>query len=110
MMVRPPRDALEYELSGEGATTLGLAGERLARALTVLRAFDAAMIATAVDAPTARAELVADAAERLWIYVVQREAMGIYNHDEVLELYAVPREIRWRMGPRPRGAAKNSAR
>jgi hypothetical protein len=101
MEVRPPRDVLDYELSGEGATTLGLAGEKLERALTVLRAFDAASAATAVAAPVARAELVAEAAERLWIYIVQREAMGIYQHDKVLELYRVPREIRWRMGPRP---------
>jgi hypothetical protein len=103
MKVRPPREALEYELSGEGATSLGLAGEKLERALAILRAFDAATSATAVSAPTARAELVADAAERLWIYIVQREAMGLTHHEKTLELFGVPREIRWRMGPRPRG-------
>ncbi len=101
-MLRPPADVLEYELAGEGAASLGIAGEKLERALGALRRFDEALAATAAAAPVARAELVAEAAERLWIYIIQRECLGVYHHDRVLELMGVPREVRARMGPKPR--------
>jgi hypothetical protein len=100
--MRPPRDVLEYELAEEGASSLGRVGLELEAALAVLRAFDAAVAATAVPAPDARAELLAHAADRLWVYVVQREAMGLTSHDSVLELVRVPRDVRARMGPKPR--------
>jgi hypothetical protein len=48
----------------------------------------------------AREELVADAAEALWCYVIQREVCGFYGVEWVLREFDVPREVRLRMGPR----------
>ena len=103
--MRLPRDVLEYELAEEGATSLGRVGLELEAAVAALRAFDEAIAATSASAPTARAELVAHAADRLWVYVVQREAMGLTSHEAVLERMAIPREVRARMGPRRRRPA-----
>jgi len=100
--MRVPQNALEYELAEEGASSLGRVGLELEAALAALRAFDAAVAATATSAPLARAELFAEAADRLWVYVVQREAMGLTHHDSVLERFGVTRELRARMGPRKR--------
>lgn len=97
--MRSPIAALEYELQAERAASLGRAGARLEAALAALRAHDAGR-----GGRRARADLVAEAAERLWYYVVQREALGWYDHDEALALYAVPAELRARMGPRRGGA------
>jgi hypothetical protein len=99
-VLRPPKDVLEYELAAEGVSSLGRVGVQLERALAVLAAFDAAVAAARASAPDARAELVADAADRLWVYVVQREAMGLVHHERELELLGVPRDVRARMGPR----------
>jgi hypothetical protein len=101
-VLRPPKDALEYELAEEGASSLGRVALELEKALAALKGFDAAMAATRTSAPEGRAELVADAADRLWVYVVQREAMGLYHHERELEILDVPKEVRWKMGPRRR--------
>lgn len=101
-MLRPPKDVLEYELAEEGATSLGRVGLELEAALAAFKAFDAAVAATGASAPEGRAELLAEAADRLWVYVVQREAMGLFHHDRELEILQVPKEVRWRMGPRRR--------
>ena len=96
-----PLAGLEYEINAEKAASLGRAGAKLEEALALLRAFDAAPPALpAVQRRAARDERVAEAAERLWYYIVQREAMGWNRHDEVLAVYDVPAEIQARMGPR----------
>ena len=95
-----PLAALEYEIAAEKAASLGRAGKALEAALEALHAFDRAR---PVRWQKARELLVVEAAERLWYYVVQREAMGWYRHDDAIELYAVPGEIQARMGPRPPG-------
>jgi hypothetical protein len=100
--MRVPQNALDYELAEEGASSLGRVGLELEAALEALRAFDAAARAVGASAPGARAELLAEAADRLWVYVGQREAMGLTHHDSVLDRMGVLREVRLRMAPRPR--------
>ena len=90
-----PFEALEYEIAAEKAASLGRAAARLEEALAALRAFD-----EEPGAADAREDLVAHAAERLWYYVVHREALGWHRHEEALELLRVPAEIQARMGPR----------
>jgi hypothetical protein len=49
-----------------------------------------------------RAELVADAAERFWGYVVQRELLGLSDADYIRQQYGVPTEVVKAMGPKRR--------
>jgi hypothetical protein len=95
--------ALEHEIAGEKAASLGRAGEQLEAAIAALAAFDRTGPATTADRAT-REALVAIAAERLWYYIVQREAIGWHEHGEALAVYRVPGEIQARMGPRPPGS------
>ncbi len=52
-----------------------------------------------------RADLLAEARERLWFFIIQRELCGLRRHHDVFELYAVPREVELGMGPKPPKAA-----
>jgi hypothetical protein len=88
--------ALERELVGERAHALGRIAAAMEKSLDDLRQFDA----TPGGDPTERAELVAIAAERVWFYVVQRESIGWYRHEDALRFYGVPPELILRMGPR----------
>ncbi|HWM84925.1 MAG TPA: DUF6665 family protein [Kofleriaceae bacterium] len=94
---RDPLHALEHELVGERAHALSRIGSRMERALAELRAFDEAPVEG-----VAREELVAAAAEWVWFYVVQREVLGFYRHEDALRQYGVPPEVKLRMGPRRR--------
>jgi len=107
---------LHRELSGEHAFALGRIAGRMEAALADLRAFDDVHRALD-DAPRATAaagELPAAergperaerelAAERVWFYIVQRESLGWYEHDDALAFYGVPAEVIVRIGPRVRG-------
>ena len=101
----------EREIAGEKAAALGRSGRRLRSALDKLRKFDSVAgqprgrtgrrsAATAGHA-AAREELLALAAEAYWSYIVQREALGLYENDSVIADYGVPPEVQRRMGPRP---------
>jgi hypothetical protein len=91
-------DLLEYELVQEKAATLSRIGRRLQAALDALAAFDAAG-----EADAARREaLVSEAGEALWYYVVQREVCGLRDSEAVVRHLGVPREVRLRMGYRPK--------
>jgi hypothetical protein len=83
-------EAVRKQIIGEKASALALAMETLEAALAEL-----------AGAPIQeRAEAFAEAAERLWFVVVQREAMGLVRHEHVYETLRVPREVRLGMGPR----------
>jgi phosphoribosyl-ATP pyrophosphohydrolase len=79
---------------------------RSEKAHALQRAFEAleATVAELERAATTgrRAELVAEAGERLWFLVIQREAMGLTRHDVVYEMLRIPGEVRYAMGPRRR--------
>ncbi len=108
MSVRKPRvwstdtnglDALEYELLQEKAWNLRRLGNRLRQALDALQAFDAERAGGA--APTdaeRREELLAEAGEALWYYVVQREVSGMSDNAAMMREMGVPREVQLRMG------------
>ena len=93
-----PAAALDYEIAQEKASTLGRLGRRLEAALAALRAFDAA--APEPCAETRRA-LVAQAGHALWMFVVQREAVGLRDSRQLMRDYAVPPEVQYRMGALP---------
>ena len=87
---------LENELKGEVATSLGLSARRLERKLDMLRKFETA--GSDQSARARRERLVADAAEALWGFVVQREVLGMYDTDHVIRTFEVPPEVWKRMG------------
>ncbi len=47
-----------------------------------------------------RSELLADAAELVFFFVIQREAMKLSFYDGLFDDYGIPEEVRKRMGPR----------
>jgi len=82
---------LERELKGEQAVSLGRYGREVERTLDALRTADAP------DAET-RSQLIRDAAEAVWRYFIQREALGLRNHDLVVKHYAIPGEVLAKVG------------
>jgi hypothetical protein len=100
MSLRPPRslvpgraaqsplNVLDAEVMAEKAAALAHSGRKLERALDLLRA--------AADAD--RPELVVAAAKATHAYFIQRELMGFNRHAEVIERYAIPREVLARVG------------
>lgn len=93
-------DGVEAEILQEKAATLSRIGGRLQEALGALRDFD---LAPEPRDPARRERLVSAAGEALWYYVVQREVCGLRDTEGLLDELAVPREVRLRMGVRPRG-------
>jgi hypothetical protein len=101
MRPRTGQQVLEYEIREEQAATIGRLARELRAALDALDAFDKrASIATmAADGRASRrAHLVDAAADALWHFVVQRECSGFRATEQALEDYAVPGEVRARMG------------
>lgn len=115
MSVRPPRlapkianiwtanpaGALEYELAQEKASALGRLGRGLEAALDALRDFDAAVAEPTMDTKRERRALVAHAGHALWLFVVQREALGLRDSRQIMRDYRVPAEVQGRMGLLP---------
>ena len=87
--------ALQYEIAEERASALARLGQRLEDALTAL----AACPRTADTDRTIRNRLVEQAGYALWLFVVQREAVGLHKIDHVIQIYRVPNEVIARMGP-----------
>lgn len=93
----PVEDALNAEIMGEKAGTLGRLGERLRRALAALHAHDAA----GRDDAERRARLVDEAAEALWHVTIQRDLMGFTRNDRFVKECGAPPEVVRRMGAVP---------
>ena len=82
MTVRPPQslassltrearwNVLDYEILQQKAQTLGTLGRQVEQALAALRAFDAE--ADEVDRDARRSALLDEAAERVWVFMIQR--------------------------------------
>ena len=106
MRVRTGLDVLEYEIRQEQAATIGRLARELRDALDALNAFDNE--ASSGESPAEgrdpeRTRLVDRAADALWNFVAQRECAGFRWTEELLKDYAVPAEVRAKMGAvRPR--------
>ena len=85
---RDPLVEIEVGIRGDTAAALGQAGRKLARALAAL---------SAAHGPERAARLRA-AAQALWAYVVQREALGLTDHTRITEIYGVAPEVWRRVG------------
>lgn len=101
MTLRPPQNnvrkapitALDYEIAQEQASALGRLGRSLEVALAALAEHDAIPSDNG-----ARRQLVQQASEALWYFIVQREACGLRDPRPVLRDYRVPAEVYARMG------------
>lgn len=95
-------NAVEAEIAGERAASLGRAGMRLRSAIDSLRTFDQRSLNNEQQASLAvqRVELVDIAADALAAYVVQWEAMGLNNLRLIATEYQVPPELWNRVGAR----------
>jgi len=94
---------VEKELLAEKAAALGRASEGLTAALAALfQADDALARDPRPELRKRRRELRDVAAERLWCLLIQREAVGIFQHEGMYREQRVPAEVRLLAGPRPR--------
>lgn len=91
---------IQKQILGEKVGALQRAVEALEAALAQLARHDD----DASGPQGERSQLVAQAGERLWFVVIQREAMGLLRHDVVHDVLHVPAEVRRAMGPRRRGS------
>ncbi len=106
-MMRPKTgwDVLQHEIREEQAATIGRLARDLRATLDALEAFDrraSTATMTAESRERQRARLVDAAGYALWSFVVQRDCSGFRLTDQALEDYAVPAEVRARMGVRLR--------
>src|SRR5947207_14419765 len=85
--------ALAYEIAQEKAATLGRMGRALEATLGTLRAFDAQAREMTADAKRERRALVEQAGHALWLFVVQREALGLRDSPQLMRDYQVPAEV-----------------
>ncbi|HKE96202.1 MAG TPA: DUF6665 family protein [Povalibacter sp.] len=91
---------LHANLTEEVAASLGESARRLRKALDLLARHDADVAAGSRPQSNAvRRDLLAEAAEKLWGYVVQRELVGLRDPEYIRDQYQVPDDV-WRsMGP-----------
>jgi hypothetical protein len=88
-------EALAAAIREDTAASLGRAGRRLAEAVVALQAVDGRMPS---PTPADRDALADEAAQALWACVVQREALGLFDHRILTDVYRVPAELWRRMG------------
>lgn len=74
--------ALEHEILAERASSLGVAEQRVIKAVAALAAAGMQR-----DAPLAEARLT------VWQYFVQRELVGFRKHTDVIQELNIPREV-----------------
>ena len=87
-------EGLLQEIRKERAEALGRTGRKLEEALEAFRAVDAQDTGGARSACWEAA--ARRAARRLGYLVIQREACGLTDHEEVLAVYEVPMAVRAR--------------
>ena len=97
-----PDNPLAVEIRQEMAEAYFAACKSMVASLEALKAFDRAVAAATRDNEhiTRRSELLEDAAERVHLVVIQREAMQLSCFEGFFEDYEIPDEVRTRMGPK----------
>src|SRR5437660_4060496 len=102
ILTQSPLAGLGYEIAQQKASALGRLGRQLEAALSALEAYDGARGGLSANHDRdAREALVAEAAQALWYFVVQREVCGFRDSACIMRDYRVGREVWSRMGPLP---------
>lgn len=92
----PMSDALpiEFQLQAEKVGALRRVGDDLEKLIAELARTERELLTLSGPARAQRVArhkaLRADAEHLRWCLIVQREAMGLYNHSDVYELYRIP--------------------
>lgn len=96
-----PENPIEVEILQEMAASYFAACRKMVDSLDALKAFDRRFVAMAMTkGETARrSELLANAAERVYWVIIQREAMRLSCYDTFFDHYEIPIEVRARLGP-----------
>lgn len=88
---------LEIEFLEEKATAYFATVKKMQAALRALSAFDHSENA---PLPQHRLELLEEAAERVWFFLVQREAMKLPFYKTIFADFEIPPEVQARIGPK----------
>ncbi|HEX4271150.1 MAG TPA: DUF6665 family protein [Rhizomicrobium sp.] len=88
LRVETGEQRLLAEVAAEQASALGRLGRAVEHALHRLK----------TDSSEARDELLGHAAVAVWNYFVQREVIGMINHDQAIAHYGIPGEVLARVG------------
>lgn len=93
---------LAIEILQEIGENYFAACRKMLDSIEALKAFDRTFVSSVLDGAsiTRRTVLLANAVERVYFVVIQREAMNLSGLEEFYEAYAVPGEVRERFGPR----------
>ena len=92
--------SIEHEIAGERAGALGRSGRKLRAALDNLQRFDRNRAHIQPTDPVARDKLLRAASDAFWLYVVQREAIGLNDSEYIRNEYGVPPDV-WRRAAPP---------
>jgi hypothetical protein len=93
---------LNAEILAEKATAYFATIKKMEAALAALQAFDHSKTAatpTALTGVRRREELLAEAGEIVWFFIIQREAMKLPYYEELFAEFEIPDEVRNHMGP-----------
>jgi hypothetical protein len=93
-------DPLFAEILAEQASAYFTTVRKMQAALAALQVFDEQQRPMNAANNQQRTELFAEAAEQVWFFVVQREAMKLTHYEELFADFGIPDEVRRRMGPR----------
>ncbi|MDQ0394977.1 DUF6665 family protein [Labrys monachus] len=94
LSTRTAVDVMAAEIRVEKAISLERTGEAAGKAVAALKA--------AAPSDPERPRLLAEAAEAVWGYFIQRELMGQGSHAAVIRDMGIPREVIARLGARPK--------
>lgn len=81
-------ESIEAVIVAEKASSLGIAGRRLERALKALREADG----------EGREKLLDEAAELTWNFLTQREVIGLRDREQVIAEFGISPEVLARVG------------
>jgi hypothetical protein len=89
--------SIEVEIQGEKAQALGWTGRAFEQELERLRAFEkqlsALSLSERVRLEPEHQTLRKRASRRLWFLIIHREALGLRRHDDLYDVYQIPRSL-----------------
>jgi hypothetical protein len=104
LVIDPANDnPLQVEMLAEKAAAYFARVRKMQAALAALARFDENARAgklSPAEAKELRANLLAEAREQVWFFVIQREAMKLPHYDALFSDFDIPDEVRLGMGPK----------
>jgi len=89
--------AIELEITKEKTSALRRVAARVESLLAELTQVESSLAGTRASERARwvarHKELRAEAEKQRWYLIVQREAMGLYHHDDIYEMYRLPTPV-----------------